>query len=112
MFEAENAPARRYRPYKLDLLANDTTSREAAAATAAHWLHPVRTRATAAPAPEGPGADPFDVASALHRLQHAHAGIAIPPPSTMSQRLRLAFPSTRTGRRAKTSWLRAPLQLQ
>ena len=36
MFEAVNAIDRRYTPYKLDLVADRSTSREAAAATAAH----------------------------------------------------------------------------
>ncbi len=38
MFEAVNAMERRYRPYKLDLSADKTTSREAAAAAAAHAM--------------------------------------------------------------------------
>jgi hypothetical protein len=36
MFEAVNAVERRYMPYKLDLAAHQSTSKEAAAATAAH----------------------------------------------------------------------------
>jgi hypothetical protein len=44
MFEAVNAVERRYMPYKLDLTADPSTSKEAAAATAAHavlvQLHP------------------------------------------------------------------------
>src|SRR5881394_2804876 len=36
MFESINAIERRYQPYKLDLIADRNTSREAAAASAAH----------------------------------------------------------------------------
>ena len=38
MFEAINAIERRYRPYRLDLIADRNTSREAAAASAAHTV--------------------------------------------------------------------------
>src|SRR5262245_6561454 len=38
MFEAVNAPERRYVPYKLDLTADKKTSKEAAASAAAHAI--------------------------------------------------------------------------